>query len=81
MVHVGLDELERLLLDHAHCLRIHQLLKLGYLLSGYAFAILRRFEGLFQNRLDVAHALSALPQAQAEVAEPLMVQSDGPVFA
>ena len=81
MVHVCLDELKRLILDHPDCLRIDVLLELINLLSCDALTVLRGLESFFEDRLDISHSLNALSHAQAEVTEPLVVESDGPVLA
>ena len=80
MVHVGLDELKGLVLDHPDSLWINKLLVLLHLLPGDAFAVFGRVECFLKDALDISHALNALSHAQAEVTEPLMVKCDTPVL-
>ena len=80
VVHVGLDELQGFFLDHSLSMRIHHLLEFHDLLSGNAFALFGHLKGFLQNSLDVSHALSSLSHAEAEVAEPLVIKCNSPVF-
>jgi len=81
MVHVCLDELKSFVLNHSGSLWFHHVLELGNLFAGDAFAVLSGLEGLFKDGLHVLHTLSALSHSQAEIAEPFVVEGDGPVLA
>lgn len=81
MVHICLEELEGLILDHPDCLWIDELLELLHLLPGDAFAVFGGLKCFLEDVLDISHALNALSHAQAEVAEPLVVECDAPVLA
>ena len=80
MVHVHLDELEGLVLDHLDGLGIEELAQVAELFSGDSIAVLGALEGLLQDGLHVSQALNAVTHAQAEVTEPLVVESHGPVL-
>jgi len=81
VVHVRLDELKRLILDHPDCLWINELLEALHLLPGDAFTAFGGLKCFLEDALDISHALDALSHAQAEVTEPLVVECDGPVLA
>lgn len=81
VVHVCLDELKGLVLDHPDSLWINKLLEVLHLLPGDAFAIFGGLKCFLEDALDVSHALNTLSHAQAEVTEPLVVECDGPVLA
>lgn len=80
MVHVCLNELESLVLDHPDCLWIDHLFEFLHLLPSDAFSVLGGLECFLKNALDISHALDALSHSQAEVTEPLVVESNGPVL-
>ena len=81
MVHVGLDELQSLILDGLDSSRVHVAAQLFKLLAGQSLAL---FDGLLCGFLkDFIHIrafLNIFPHAEAEVSEPLMVEGDGPVL-
>ena len=82
MVHVGLDELKGLVLNHLHGLRVELVAQLLDLVTAQAFALLVGFlKCLANDCLDISETLYALPHTQAEVSEPLVVEGDGPVLA
>ena len=84
VVHVGLDELKGLLLDHASCLGLKHATELLDHVSADALALLAGaclVEGVSDDLLDIVESLDTLAHAQCEVAEPLVVQRDGPVLA
>ena len=67
-------------MDHPESVWLHQLLELVNLVSGDTLTVLSGFEGLFKDALNISHALNALSHSEAEVSEPLVVESDGPVL-
>lgn len=82
VVHVGLDELEGLLLDHANGLAIDHGVELLDQLAADALPLLRGLvEGVADDLLHIIEGLDALAKAEAEVPEPLVVESDRPVLA
>ena len=82
VVHVGLDELEGLLLNHASGLAINHAAELLDQLAADALALFRGLvESVTDDLLHIVKGLDALAETQAEVAEPLVVESDGPVLA
>ena len=82
VVHVGLDELKGLLLDHAGCTWLKHGAKLLNHVSANALPLLAGLvEGMADNLLDIIEGLDTLAHAEAEVTEPLMVEGDGPVLA
>jgi len=81
VVHVGLDELECLVLDHLHSLAVQLVAQLLDLVAAQTLALLVGLvERLANDCLDISKALDALPHAQAEVSEPLVVEGNGPVL-
>ena len=82
VVHVRLDELEGLLLDHAGRLAVNHCAQLLDHLAANALPLLRSLvEGVANDLLDVVKGLDTLAQPEAEVTEPLVVESDRPVLA
>jgi hypothetical protein len=81
MVHVGLDELERLILNHPNCLVIQLRAEQGQLFWREALLVLGGLEGSCKDLLNVLESADRSTHAQAEVSEPLMVECDCPVFA
>ena len=81
MIHICLDELQGLILDHPDSLRLNQLLEVLDLVSSDTLTILCGLEGLLQDALNVRHVLNGLAHSEAEVSEPLVVESDSPVLA
>ena len=81
MIHVRLNELKGLILDHLDRLLTHNCLEALHLFSGDALPIFGRLKCFLEDALDILHALDALSHAQAEVAEPLVVECDRPVLA
>ena len=80
MIHVRLEELKGLLLNHPHCLRIYQLFELLDLVFCNALPVSGSLEGSLKDALDVRHRLNALPHAETEVTKPFVVESDSPVL-
>ena len=80
MIHVCLNELKSLVLDHSCRLWLNKLLEVVHLFSGNAFSILGGFKGSLEDVLDVGHSLDALSHSQAEVTEPLVIDCDSPVL-
>jgi hypothetical protein len=81
VVHVGLEELQGLVLDHSHSCWVYQLSELLDLVVRDTLAVLGGLKSLLQNSLNIGHALSTLSHAEAEVSEPLVVECNGPVLA
>ena len=81
MIHICLDEFQGLVLDHSDCARVNHLLEVVNLISGDTLSILSCLESPLKNALDVCHLLDTLSHSEAEVSEPLVVESDGPVLA
>ena len=81
MVHVCLNKLKGLVLDHPDSLWINKLLEVLHLLSSNALTIFGRLKCFFEDALDVSHALNTLSHAQAEVTKPLVIKCDCPVLA
>lgn len=81
MVHVGLNELEGLSLDHLGDLRVEAILDLLHGIPADALSLRSVVPCLFQEGLDFGKSLDALPHPQAEIAKPLMIKSNGPVLA
>ena len=80
MIHICLDELQGLVLDHPDSVRLDHLLEFVDLLSCDTFTVFSGLKGLLKNGLDVSHALNTLSHSEAEVSEPLMVESNSPVL-
>ena len=81
VIHVGLDELERLVLDHADGLVVELGAELQNLLTRQALTLGCGFESRVGDLLDVVQVANCVTHAQAEVPEPLVVESDSPVLA
>jgi len=82
VVHVCLYEFEGLFLDHAHCLRVEHSFEILDEFAADSLTLLAGLvEGVSDNLLHVVEALDSLAHTQAEVAEPLVVKCDCPVFA
>lgn len=80
VVHVDLDELQSLILYELDGLGVKELPQVLEGLSVNALAVSSAAESFLQYNLDVLHALYRLPDSQAEIAEPLVVQGNRPVF-
>ena len=80
VVHVCLDKLEGLVLDHLDCLWINKFLEVFHLFPRDALTIFGGLKCFLKNALNISHALNTLSHAQAEVTEPFMVKCDGPVL-
>lgn len=80
MVHVGLDEFECLILNHLNGCGRQRNGKFLDLLAGQTLAVTCHLERLANELLDVFESLDSLTHAEAEVAEPLVVECDCPVF-
>ena len=76
--HVGLDELEGLLLDHASGLSLEHSVEL---IDHVEADTLYLLAGLVERVLHVVESLNTLAHTQALVTEPLVVERDGPVLA
>ena len=76
--HVGLDELEGLLLDHASGLSLEHSVELIDHVEADTLSLLA---GLVERVLHVVESLNTLAYTQAKVAKPLVVERDGPVQA
>ena len=64
MVHVSLDELKSLVLDHLNSLRVEHVTQLLDLLTAQALAFLVCFvKRLANDVLDISKSLNALPHA------------------
>lgn len=82
VVHVGLDELEGLLFDHASSLSLKHAVELLDHVAADALPLLASLvECMANDLLHVVESLDTLTHTQAEVAEPLVVECDGPVLA
>lgn len=81
VVHVGLDELERLVLDHANGLIVELGAELENLLTRQTLTFGGGFESRVGDLLDVVQVANGVTHAQAEVPEPLVVESDSPILA
>ena len=73
VVHVGLDELQGVVLHYPHGLGVQLPSEFGHLLPRDSLAVFRYFECLLEDILHLGHSLDALTHAEAEVAEPLVV--------
>ena len=80
MVHVGLHEFECLVLDHLNRRFAQVAGQLLDLLAGQTLAVTSHLERLANELLHVFESLDTLTHAEAEVAEPLVVEGDGPVL-
>ena len=80
MIHVDLDELERLIFNHLDSLGIEQLAEVAELLSCQPFSVLGALKGLLEDGLNVSEPLDAVTHAQTEVSEPLVIESHCPVL-
>ena len=82
MVHIGLDKFEGLFLNHATSLAVHHG---AQLLNHFATDTFPLFRGLIEcmpdNLLHVVQSLDTLSKPEAEVTEPLVVESDRPILA
>lgn len=81
MVHIGLEELKSLLLDHASRLTLEHAAELLDQVSADTLALFCLVEGMSNNFLNIIQSLNALTHTKGEVAEPLVIEGDGPVFA
>ena len=82
VVHVRLDELKRLLLNHTSRLSVHHCTQLLDHLATDTLPLLRGLvEGVPNDLLHIIKGLDTLSQPQTEVSEPLMVKSNRPVLA
>ena len=74
VVHVGLEELQSLLLNHASRLALkHAAQLLDHVTTDALSFLARLIEGVPDDLLHVVEGLDALAHAQAEVSEPLVV--------
>ena len=74
VVHVRLDELKSLILDHTSRLAVNHTTQLLYHFSADALPLLARLiESMANNLLHVVQSLDALTQPQGEVSKPLVV--------
>jgi len=80
VVHIDSDKFECFIFDHLKSLWVKHLLQLSELTTLDSFPILGHLECLLKNQLDISQTLDRLAHAQTEVTEPLVVQSDCPVF-
>lgn len=82
VIHVCLDELKSLLFDHTSSLILEHATELLDQVTADALPLLARLvEGVTDDLLHVVEGLDALSHTQAEIAEPLVVQGNRPVFA
>ena len=82
VVHVSLNELQSLILDHLDSVLVKHGRELLDVVSAKTLALLAGLiEGKANNVLDIVETLDALTHAQAEVSEPLVVEGNGPVLA
>lgn len=81
VVHVSLDELKSLLFDHASRLTLEHAAELLNQVSADTLALFCLVEGMSDDFLNIIQSLNALTHTEGEVAEPLVIQGDGPVFA
>ena len=81
MVHVGLDELEGFFFNHTSCLRLEHTSKLLDQVTADTLALLTGLvECMSDDLLNIIQSLNALSHTQAEISEPLVIQSNSPVF-
>lgn len=80
MVHVCLDKLEGLILDHPNCFLVKHLLVFFKLLPWQTLTVLGGFERLVTNLLHIRKTTDSSTHAEAEISEPFVVKGDGPVF-
>ena len=81
VVHVSLNELQSLILDHLDSVLVKHGRELLDVVSAKTLALLAGLiEGKANNVLDIVETLDALTHAQAEVSEPLVVEGNGPVL-
>jgi len=82
VVHVCLYEFKGLFLDHSDCLCIKHATELLDKVAADSFTLLAGLvEGVPNDPLHVVKSLYSLTHTQAEVAEPLVVECNSPVFA
>jgi hypothetical protein len=80
MIHVDFDKFERFIFDHLDSLGVEKFAQVAELLACDAVSILGALESLFKYGLDVPESLDAVTHAEAEIAEPFVVECHGPVF-
>jgi len=80
MIHVDFDEFERFIFDHLDSLGVEKFAQVAELLTRDAVSILGALEGLFEYGLHIPKSLDAVAHAEAEIAEPLVVERHGPVL-
>ena len=80
MIHVGLDELKCFIFDHPDCLIVELLAELSQLFSGKSLAVFGSFEGGSKDLLHIFESTDSSAHTEAEVTEPFVVESDGPVL-
>ena len=80
MIHVGLDELEGFILDVLHSLAVEFLSQILYLLTRDALTVFGSLEAFDDDSDHIGETFDTLTHAQTEVAEPLVVKADCPVF-
>ena len=82
VIHVGLNELEGLLFDHASSLSLkHSAELLDHVAADTLPLLAGLVERVANDLLHVVESLDTLAHTQAEVSEPLVVECDGPVLA
>lgn len=80
MVHVRLDELERLILDHPDRFVIKLFAEFSQLFPREALSVLCRIESSRKDRLNIVESTDGSTHAQTEVTKPLVIKCDGPVL-